>query len=216
MATRTPSLASSGEPVTRRPKVSIVISRNRGNSSDSEVASGSLPASRLINANSALGLLAAAGLMGLSLLAVQLHADYTVGFQSPVRSSFHSPLVVAKRVKSLPAAQVRKDQQGRTLTSYKQYTCDKIRPNCRVALAVQRAEYPQVTCEVYHHITDVTLDKSNNQNNTKQLRRPGINLRELLDCKANIDFAYQLYSEHHGFTPWAAFNNGKYLRYLRR
>jgi hypothetical protein len=33
------------------------------------------------------------------------------------------------------------------------------------------------------------------QINTVHLNRAGVNLRDLLDCKANIDFAYQLYME---------------------
>jgi hypothetical protein len=40
-------------------------------------------------------------------------------------------------------------------------------------------------------------------------------LRDLLDCKANIDFAYQLYVEKGGFTPWSTYNNGLYKRFLR-
>ena len=33
-------------------------------------------------------------------------------------------------------------------------------------------------------------------------------LRDLLDCKANINFAYQIYSEQEGFKAWSTFNNG--------
>ena len=42
---------------------------------------------------------------------------------------------------------------------------------------------------------DGTLDWGYFQINTVHLERPGLNLRDLLDCKANIDFAYQLYTE---------------------
>jgi len=44
--------------------------------------------------------------------------------------------------------------------------------------------------------------------------RAGVNLRNLLDCKANIDFAYQLYTER-GFEPWTTFNSGAYRQFLR-
>ena len=40
------------------------------------------------------------------------------------------------------------------------------------------------------------------------------NLRDLLDCRANIDFAYQLYQER-GFQPWSTYNNGTYRKFLR-
>jgi hypothetical protein len=46
------------------------------------------------------------------------------------------------------------------------------------------------------------------------LKRPGLNLRDLLDCRANIDFAWQLYQESHGFTPWSTYNSGKYRQFL--
>jgi hypothetical protein len=204
-------LASSGEPVARRPKVSIVITRKDGSQPGSEST-----LIKSINTNAVLGFFAAAGVVALILLAVQLHADYAVSFQSPIEISFHSPLVIARRVKSTAAIKARADQRGHSLNSYQQYTCEKFGPACRVALAVQRAENPEGKCEVYHHNTDGTLDWGYFQINTVHLQRPGINLRDLLDCKANIDFAYQLYAENHGFSPWAAFNNGKYVRFLRR
>jgi hypothetical protein len=46
------------------------------------------------------------------------------------------------------------------------------------------------------------------------LTRAGLNLRDLLDCRANIDLAYQLYQER-GFQPWSTYNNGAYRRFLR-
>lgn len=45
--------------------------------------------------------------------------------------------------------------------------------------------------------------------------RPGVNWRDLLDCKANIDSAYQLYVEKQGFTPWSTYNSGTYRQFLR-
>ena len=37
----------------------------------------------------------------------------------------------------------------------------------------------------------------------------------LLDCKANIDFAYHLYQEQGSFTPWSTYTSGAYRRFLR-
>lgn len=70
-------------------------------------------------------------------------------------------------------------------------------------------------CEIYHYNSDGTLDWGYFQINTVHLERPGLNLRELLDCKTNIDFAYQLYQEKHGFTPWSTYNSGKYRQFLQ-
>jgi hypothetical protein len=99
------------------------------------------------------------------------------------------------------------------LTAYQQYACNKFGSACRIALAVQRAENPRGACEIYHYNSDGTLDWGYFQINTVHLKRAGVNLRGLLDCKANIDFAYQLYTER-GFAPWSTFNSGAYRRFL--
>ena len=46
------------------------------------------------------------------------------------------------------------------------------------------------------------------------LKRPGLNLRDLLGCKSNVDFAYQLFQEEGGFNPWSTYNSGKYRQFL--
>ena len=66
----------------------------------------------------------------------------------------------------------------------------------------------------YHYNTDGSLDWGYFQINTVHLERPGLNLRDLLDCKANIDFAHQLYLEKGGFTPWSTFKNGRYRQFM--
>lgn len=145
---------------------------------------------------------------------VRFHAGYTVALQSPIKVSFQSPLVIAHRTKTQAAYRAQTDQKH-SLSAYQQYACTKFGPECRVALAIQRAENPQGKCEIYHYNTDGTLDWGYFQINTVHLKRRGVNLRDLLDCKANIDFAYQLYRENHGFTAWATFKSGRYRRYLR-
>ena len=100
------------------------------------------------------------------------------------------------------------------LTPYQRYTCEKFGPACSVALAIQIAENPEGACEIYHYnSSDGTLDWGFFQINTVHLMRPGLNLRDLLDCKANIDFAYQLFRER-GFEPWATYVSGAYRKFL--
>ena len=139
---------------------------------------------------------------------------YTFSLQSPVRIDFQSPLVIASKTTGEEAAAAQADQAGRRLTAYQQYTCNKFGSACRVALAIQRAENPKGACEIYHYNSDGTLDWGYFQINTVQLTRAGLNLRDLLDCRANIDFAYQLYQER-GFQPWSTYNDGAYRRFLR-
>jgi hypothetical protein len=147
--------------------------------------------------------------------ALQIHAEYTFSLQSPIRLAFQWPVVAAKRTQTVDAAEAQWDQRH-PLNAYQQYACAKFGSACRVALAIQRAENPQGKCETYHYNTDGTLDWGYFQINTVHLKRPGLNLRDLLDCRANIDFAYQLYVEKQGFSPWSTYKNGLYRQYLRQ
>jgi hypothetical protein len=159
------------------------------------------------------------GLLGISALifavyeCAEIHSHYTFIWRSPVRVQFQSPLLMAQRTQTVEAHNAQREQES-SLTSYQEYACQKFGPACRVALAIQRSENPQGKCEVYHYNRDGTLDWGYFQINTVHLKRRGVNLRDLLDCKANIDFAYQLYLEHQGFTPWSVYNSGRYQRFL--
>jgi hypothetical protein len=143
-----------------------------------------------------------------------LRSQYTFSLQSPVRLHFRWPLVVAAKTAGEDAAEAQADQFGHRLTAYQQYPCNKFGSACRVALAIQRAENPRGACEIYHYNSDGTLDWGYFQINTVHLTRVGLNLRDLLDCRANIDYAYQLYQER-GFQPWSTYNNGAYKGFLR-
>ena len=102
------------------------------------------------------------------------------------------------------------------LTTDQQYACEKFGPACRIALAIQAAENSRGACEIYHYnSSDGTLDWGYFQINTVHLTRPGLNLRDLLDCKTNIDFAYNLFREK-GFEPWTAYTSGAYRKFLTR
>ena len=147
---------------------------------------------------------------------VLFHQHYTLSFQSPVRLSLHSPFVVTERTISEGATAAQADQNGRGLSAWQQYACRQFGADCRIALAIQRAENPQGKCEIYHYNSNGTLDWGYFQINTVHLERPGLNLRDLLDCKANIDFAYQLYQEKGGFSPWSTFKSGRYREFLSR
>ena len=152
--------------------------------------------------------------VAMGIAAVALQAQYTFTLQSPIRVRFQWPLVIAPRISTEQAGAAQADQSGRRLTAYQQYACNKFGPACRIALAVQRAENPRGACEIYHYNSDGTLDWGYFQINTVHLKRAGLNLRDLLDCKANIDFAYQLYTER-GFVPWTTFNSGTYRQFLK-
>ena len=174
------------------------------------------PVGRKQETNSLFGLtwVVAFGAFSLLVAGWWLHQHYTFAFQSPVSVHFRWPLVVTERRLSIGATEAQEDQRGKRLTAWQQYACTKFGPDCRLALAIQRAENPQGKCDIYHYNTDGSLDWGYFQINTVHLERPGLNLRDLLDCKANIDFAHQLYLEKGGFTPWSTFKNGRYRQFM--
>src|SRR5215470_1668766 len=143
--------------------------------------------------------------------AVMVQSEYSISLRPPLRLGWQWPVIFLPRVAEKDA---RADQLGHRLTPYQQYACNKFGSDCRVALAVQRAENPRGDCEIYHYNKDGTLDWGYFQINTVHLKRPGVNLRSLLDCRANIDFAYQLYTER-GFEPWTTYKDGAYRKFLR-
>ena len=142
-----------------------------------------------------------------------LRIHYTLNLRSPIRIGLQWPVVMVPKAGE-EAAEAQADQSGHPLTAYQQYACRKFGSACRVALAIQRAENPRGSCEIYHYNSDGTLDWGYFQINTVHLTRPGVNLRDLLDCRANIDFAYRLYQER-GFQPWSTYNSGAYRKFLR-
>jgi hypothetical protein len=136
------------------------------------------------------------------------------------------PSIAGEDAPSVATRGRREDRRGRRAGS----TGRSIRPSpeCVPAIRLQQIRRglpggasnsarrkPQGACEIYHYNTDGTLDWGYFQINTVHLTRPGLNLRDLLDCRANIDFAYQLYLER-GFQPWSTYNNGAYRKFLRR
>jgi hypothetical protein len=145
--------------------------------------------------------------------AVVVQSEYSISVRPPLRLDWQWPVIISPRIVEAEAKAAQADQFGGRLTAFQQYACNKFRSSCRIALAVQRAENPRGDCEIYHYNTDGTLDWGYFQINTVHLRRPGVNLRALLDCRANIDFAYQLYTER-GFEPWTTYRNGAYRRFL--
>ena len=160
-----------------------------------------------------------APIAGMAVIVVQ--SGYSISLRPPLRMGWQWPVTIAPRIvdEEIKVAQPETkvaptNQFGHRLTALEQYACNKFGSNCRVALAIQHAENPRGDCEIYHYNTDGTLDWGYFQINTVHLKRPGIDLRALLDCRANIDFAYQLYTER-GFQPWTTYRNGAYRRYLR-
>ena len=184
----------------------------RGRSSRRRRRSSKSSAAKSPALGTLLALIFGAGILGACLWLFTFY--YTVSLQSPLLVHLQWPLVVEEKIGSPDAEQARADQHGRPLSAWQEYACRKFGSDCRVALAIQRAENPQGKCETYHYNSDGTLDWGYFQINTVHLKRPGLNLRDLLGCKSNIDFAYQLFQEKGGFSPWSTYNSGRYRQFL--
>ncbi len=199
-------------PATHRRRYPMSVTRP-GREREARRAAGDQRSRR--NPSAPLGIACRFLAIGTCAFALVLRAEYTFTLQSPLRIRFQWPLVIAPRASTEETSEAQADQSGRRLTAYQQYACNKFRAACRIALAVQRAENTRWRpVRIYHYNSDGTLDWGYFQINTVHLKRAGVNLRGLLDCKANIDFAYQLYTER-GFEPWTTFNSGAYRQFLR-
>jgi hypothetical protein len=97
-----------------------------------------------------------------------------VNSQSPFRIHVQWPVVVSERITSTGAEEARSDQQRHRLTAWQQYACRKFGADCRVALAIQRAENSQGKCEIYHYNSDGTLDWGYFQINTVSPEAAGL------------------------------------------
>lgn len=81
-----------------------------------------------------------------------------------------------------------------------------------LAIAVFTAE-SGLRCYATNHNTNGTTDYGVAQVNSIHMAK--FAGRNPLDCKANIDVAYQIYEGWgHSFAPWVAFTSGSYLKFL--
>lgn len=92
-----------------------------------------------------------------------------------------------------------------------QYICYKFGKECKVALAVAKAE-SGMRCDAQNVNKNGSVDAGLWQINSIHLKK-GWKLTDLLDCKKATDFAYELYKAQ-GFQPWVAFWSGSYKKFL--
>ncbi len=96
------------------------------------------------------------------------------------------------------------------------YIMDKFGKDGKVAVAVATAE-SGLTCKRYQDWLNKnkTVDHGVFQINSVHLARVQGNAEKLLDCKTNINVAYDIYSEQgQSFNAWVAYKNKAYLKYL--
>ena len=134
-------------------------------------------------------------------------------FNKPVEVTLNAPIEILEReaqikeivkvVEELPSLD--------NLTPIEDYICEKWGVfDCRVALAVSKAENGTRQPDRFHVNTNGTIDVGIFQINSVHFdNREGCSLAEIVDEYKNVDCAYQMWLEQ-GWTPWVAFTNGNF------
>lgn len=114
-----------------------------------------------------------------------------------------------EKIVTVPHIKYARTAQARELT-VEEYVCTK-KWDCKTALAVAKAESEQ-RCDAQNINTDRSIDVGYFQINSVHLRK-GWKVGELLDCKTNIDRAFEIYQAQ-GWQPWSAYKNGSFKKHL--
>lgn len=130
-------------------------------------------------------------------------------WNSPIH--FQSPLKITRKQVIQNITIVQAAQSNTPLTPTQQYICDKFGSDCKMALAIAKTENGTWQCDRYNINPNGTLDWGLFQINTVHLKN--IDLKSLLDCKANVEYAYKLFKDQ-GWTPWVAYQTKSYLKFM--
>ena len=133
-------------------------------------------------------------------------------FNKPVEVRLNPPVEIVERQAQVREI-VRVIEELPTLdnlTPIEQYICDKWGVfDCRIALAVSKAENGTRQPDRFNVNTNGTIDIGIFQINSVHFKREGCSLAEIVDAYKNVDCAYQIWQEQ-GWNPWVAFNNGNF------
>lgn len=161
-------------------------------------------------------------LLLLGIVATAFYAIYKINqffesnklvFQNPVSLGIYATIYIAKREKPATVTLVQEIKANSPLNEIQQYICDKFGNDCKLALAVQKAENGTMQCDRFNINKNGTVDFGVFQINTVHLKK-GYKISDLIDCKKNVDIAYEIYSQQKGFQAWVAYTNGNYKKFL--
>lgn len=165
-------------------------------------------------------LIALAALVGISFYGMykinQFFESNKLVFQSPVKVGFYAPVYIAKREKPEVVTIVQEItgiKPNSPLNDIQQYICDKFGKDCKLALAVAKAENGTMQCDRFNINSNGTVDFGVFQINTVHLKK-GYKISDLIDCKKNVDIAFEIFSQQKGFQAWVAYNNGNYKKFM--
>lgn len=114
-----------------------------------------------------------------------------------------------EKVVTVPHINYIRTAEAKELTT-EEYVCTKDW-DCKTAIAIAKAE-SGMRCDAQNVNTNGSVDLGYFQVNSVHLKK-GWKAIDLLDCRKNVDYAYELY-EAQGFSPWTAYKSGAYLKHL--
>lgn len=123
---------------------------------------------------------------------------YQLKFQSPV--VLRTPIEIIRRAL---AYNVVAAPDPLPLNENEQYLCRTFGGQCRIALEIQRRENGTEQCDRMHVNDNHTVDFGFMQINSDHLNS-SVRVADLIDCKKNIDIAYQLYKQQ-GWGIWSTY-----------
>jgi hypothetical protein len=141
--------------------------------------------------------------------------SYTLHAQTPVKLKFQVPVYATHRKATVITimAEAKTPTDVNPLTPDQQYLCNKFGPDCKIALAIFRAE-SGLNAKAINVNKNGSVDFGCMQINSIHLSNIDTSSINLLNCRDNIDVAYKIFSQQKNFSAWAAFQNGSYKKYL--
>ena len=108
-----------------------------------------------------------------------------------------------------------------SVSSTKEYQLERIEKHiclvfgseCRVALAVSRAENQTRQCDIFVDEPNGSLSIGLFQINSVHFNK--YPPKRLTDCFENINIAKRIYDTAKGWSPWSAYKNGSYKKFLK-
>jgi hypothetical protein len=97
-----------------------------------------------------------------------------------------------------------------------EYACPKFGKECKTFLAILKAENGTHECTRNNRglNRNGSVDWGLAQINDRAT--PGYTAEQLMDCKINLDIAYQKYAARGNFTAWSAYKSGAYKKHLSK
>lgn len=141
--------------------------------------------------------------------------SYTLHAQTPVKVKFQTPVYATRRTATIITitAAAKTSSDINPLTPDQQYLCNKFGADCKIALAIFRAE-----SGMNHNAIGInkngSVDFGCMQINSVHLKNIDTSTVNLLNCHDNIDVAYKIFTQQKNFSAWTAYTNGSYKKYL--